>query len=871
MGLALIRLGRDERQTRQQQIDRARVQLMRQIKVAQPLVQLADLDHEASIRRLARQRALVDRERFRRVVLLFKELRGLALKRSAVGHLGRLAEGALGARWVIGIEERFAKAQVDVRRNKLAEPEEASTERQVFGLVELATWAVRRAIDEFAQHRRAPLARNRQRALQRDEHALLIVRRVRQVGRQLIQVGLVAAAREALPSQATRPRQRALVGFQVEQPVDRDHKEVVLLRGLGELLVHVDGAIAFAVVLHQVAEQEPRLDAVRVLRDAGAVGQNGFVAQAGEREHAGLELRDLAGAAFDVLQAGQGGLRLVRAAALELAHRQLLQVLGLAGGVELDDLLDGLLKVKVVEAREVHATLFFEAGDRGLARFFVGEVRVRAFFLQEELLEHFGRGYGVLDHRVQAHEQTRLALVGLAGEQLGLQVDRDVGERAEPRRDRHHAIFDVAAPRDRVHARPQIAPFDQRLFFVADFGIEPCEVHREVFARLVLAARRDDAFEHFDCAIEASESFPSLGQVESLGRIVGRQRLHAFEGRFGLVELAAVLVQAKQQEARGQRFVAFGDRALGDFDREVVEALVGQHVKADQQRLVTKAGAARIHERAPDRFGGRLVAAFQMIAAEQFAPRQVARIGINLALQRRDHVGVAAAFVVQLDQARALVLIHRRAALFKQRNRFVRALGFAQELDPKVEPLIAQLTTGRAFGGVQVGDALDQESKRVVQAIRFHQKAQAVVAVAAQLGDFGGVPRKALGAHGVLRGQRPLGKPSEMPERGRLGFARKVARVQVKRLLGLSAQAQHDRGAALRVGVAFARQGGQGVAGLIADFFFHQGQPQAQPLREVGVRAPGFEVAGQLAKARARDLFLAAHVGEARALKAHQR
>ena len=195
------------------------------------------------------------------------------------------------------------------------------------------------------------------------------------------------------------------------------------------------------------------------------------------------------------------------------------------------------------------------------------------------LLDDLGRGDGIVRLRVEPHEEAAIPPIGGPLEELLLQVDRDIGQLAEARRDGHQAIFDVAAARHGVHAAPEGLPAIEGFFFFADLREQPREAHLEVLAAALGAACFLQRLHHLDGLLLLAEPLVCLRQLGA-GHSVRRGHLvHARELPLGFVEAAAILVEAMQEQQAGVApATAACDRLLGGLHGDVVETKAEQRL-----------------------------------------------------------------------------------------------------------------------------------------------------------------------------------------------------------------------------------------------------------------------------------------------------
>ena len=773
------------------------------------LLELAHLDHQAHVARAGDEHALVEREGLLPEARALEQARRLTLEARVVRQVVGQGKGLRRAGRVVVRQEGLAEVEVDLGRHHLRQADQAPAVGQVLLRLPLTRAAEGAGaaplgdVHQLPQHRGPPLAGDGERVLQGDQHPVRALDLLRQVGQELVEVHLVVAARQALEGDAPRPLEHGLGRLEVEQAVDGDGEQVVLLRGLRQVLEDADGPGALAQVAHQVRHQQVALDASRVLGDAAPVGLDGLFAQAGEGQHAGLELEAL-GAHLELLEPRQHPPRLVRLAPLELAHGQLPQVVPLALGVHLDQLPHDLLVVEVVVAGEVDPRLLLQGVDD------------RATGLLEELVDHLGGGDRVADLGVEAHEQAGLPVVGAALDQLALQLDGDVGQGAEARGDRHQAVLGVAAPGDGVDAPPEGEPALEGHLLLADLRVEPGQPHLQVLAGAVRGARRAHALEHLDGALLAVELLPGVRELVALGRLRGRHLAHAQEAGLGLVEAAAVLVQAEEEEQRGVGQLTGGDAALGGLHRQLVEAQVHHRLGAPQALVEALRG---VDEAAPDRLPGGAVAALEVGPGEALAPLDDGGLLGDQVPVDREHDLLVPRLAVHLEQLAAHLHVELTVArVAEERDRLVVALALAQQADPG--PLQDRIELGLGL------ELVDQGVEGVVQAVGLDQDRQAVVAVALELGGEDRAPGVLLGLLRVLGGDGPLGHAHLLAE---ALLARLVDLVELDRVLGPLAQAEHDRGPVAQGGLAplLLREVGQGLLVLVL-LFRHPQEGQAQ-------------------------------------------
>ena len=398
----LVRAALVERLAGQEDVERAPVERERRGVVSQGLGQLPHLREESHVRGARGEDGLVALEGALDEPGLLEALRGLRLVQLAVGELAGQVEGARGRPLVPLLQEGVPEVEVDLGRDELAEPHQAAAEGQLLAAVPITRGHAEGAarglgeVHQLAQHRGPARPGGGKAVLQGRDLPIVVLRLLGEVGEELVEVGPVLLRREALEGHAPRPldhlRPRRRVDQHVEQAVDRDGEEIVALGGLREVLEHPDGEVRLADLLEEVRHQQVAVDALGVRGQPAAVRGDRLRAHPRERQHAGLELGRAVVAARQLLQTHQRGPRLVRLAALELAHRELPVVVRPALGVEGHEARDGLLVVVVVVAGEIDARLLRE------------RLQLRAAGAAQELVDDLRRADGVADLRVEADE-----------------------------------------------------------------------------------------------------------------------------------------------------------------------------------------------------------------------------------------------------------------------------------------------------------------------------------------------------------------------------------------------------------------------------------------------------------------------------------
>ena len=127
----LVRAALVERLARQEDVEGAPVERQRRGVVAQGLGQLPHLRQESHVRGARGENGLVALEGALDEPGLLEALGGLRLVQLAVGELASEVEGARGRSLVPLLQEGVTQVEVDIRRNELAEPDQAAAEGQL--------------------------------------------------------------------------------------------------------------------------------------------------------------------------------------------------------------------------------------------------------------------------------------------------------------------------------------------------------------------------------------------------------------------------------------------------------------------------------------------------------------------------------------------------------------------------------------------------------------------------------------------------------------------------------------------------------------------------------------------------------------------
>ena len=426
VGLVLLGAPRDrQRAPREQELQRAAVEVRGLGVGAQGLLQLPHLDQQPLVGGRGGQQGAVGVEREPGLLGGLEEPRGVPLEALVVRHVAGQREGPTRGVGIPGVEEGLAEVQVDLRRDQLPARDQAPAEGEEqlgIPLPAAAAEAVPLAagqVHELAQDRGHARTGDRQGGLVDADHPAPVLLLLVEVGEQLVEVGLVVPEGEACEGRPPGPGDRSRVGAAVRElvqdAVDGDREQVVAVGMGGQALEHAQRQPLLAGLLEQVAHQQVGVDAARVCRDPTAVHLQGLVPHPRQRQDTGLELGgDRVG--LELAQAREHRARLLGLPALHHAHRELAQVLGLALGVQLDQALDRLLVGEVVVGGEVDARLLLEGLTLAPAR------------VAEELVDDLGGGDRVPHLGVQAHQEGALLLVGLPREHGLLELDGQVRE-----------------------------------------------------------------------------------------------------------------------------------------------------------------------------------------------------------------------------------------------------------------------------------------------------------------------------------------------------------------------------------------------------------------------------------------------------------
>ena len=242
---------------------------------------------------------------------------------------------------------------------------------------------------------------------------------------------------------------------------------------------------------------------------------------------------------------------------------------------------------------------------------------------------------------------------------------------------------------------------------------------------------------------------------------------------------------------------AVSQNPLGSLARQIVEA-------ERRSRLCDEQQVRRIRVRAeqvlPDGARLFLLPALEAVAGKAFAPLELRGIGGDQFSVSRDQFLLAPGFAADVEQQPA----HLRretllAPVIEQRQRFIHARGFAQQVDPRQSRLCVEPRFR--------GEALDQRVQRVIGTMRFREHRQCVETVSLGGGVRARLPSMRLRRARVVSGERPFGQ-ADLSAEARGAFADR--RIEQNRLLRTAEHRQHDRRARTSV-VVHALLGGQGV------------------------------------------------------------
>ena len=198
--LLLDGLHRRERLTPDQQVDRVRVELAGQLIIAELLVELADLQHQADVARIRQQQPLERLERFASIARSLEEPGDLSLEDHGIRQVASESERARRVAHVALGKERLAKIEIHLRRHDLCKADETPTVRQLAVVAhrrdapaERVTRSARK-LHQLAQHRRPAPSRYRQRILERDHLPVAVIDLLREVSEELIEVVAILVA-----------------------------------------------------------------------------------------------------------------------------------------------------------------------------------------------------------------------------------------------------------------------------------------------------------------------------------------------------------------------------------------------------------------------------------------------------------------------------------------------------------------------------------------------------------------------------------------------------------------------------------------------------------------------------------------------------
>ena len=551
------------------------------------------------------------------------------------------------------MEEHRREVHEDLRRHDLALTQQAATDHHVGLEVPLladahrappaehgASVAVQRPdlAEDLSQQRGPTLPGDREACGQGADRHRHISQLLGEVRGEPVQVEPMGALREALQGHAHGPLDEVVgdlalaLSAQVEDAVDRDREQVVAFGGRGQVLEATRRFHLAAGLAHQVRHQQVRVDTIRVAAEPLGVALERPLVQPSQLEDPGLELVGDAAVRCCCAQLRELLDRLSAASALQPTQRQLAHMLDPVFGVALDQLLDQLLVFAVVLTREV---------DRGLA---TDQVHVGDPLAPQRLLGDLGRRGRVADLDVEPHQQFDIGGVGGARVEPVLELDRDLGKHPQPRRDRHHPVFDVTPARRAADLAPERAPDGERVFFTVDLRQQQRVLHVEVGPEGA-AVGGPHAVEHRDGAVQPVDPLVDPRDLAQHAVAAVGPLLELIEHGRRLLEPAAVDVQLDDEHlGRAAQRVADGRAARPRFG-QVVEAELHQRKGSVELGLGIFATVA---EAGPHAGGAVTVAVLQVLPAEAAAPLQVGGLGSDQLLKLGDQDLLAAGLTADL-------------------------------------------------------------------------------------------------------------------------------------------------------------------------------------------------------------------------------
>ena len=461
-----------------------------------------------------------------------------------VDQVERLHGGLHGA----FLEKDLAKVDEDLRRQFLAQPDQAPAVRELsFGVAGAGrepgeAGLGRCQCDQLPQHRGASHPRFGERILHGAEFRLVIAHLLGDVPEQLVQIELVVVAGDTLqddplaPAERPPHRRRQFLGEgaradHVDDAVDGDDELGVVRGMLCHVLQDRHGFVAPARVLHQVRHEQQVVAVLGMQDKRAAVARDGFRIEAAHGVDARFELPadallvEFSQAGEPVLDLAEAFVGLLREIEGQHVEHDVLDVLDLILGVRRHEFAQHHVVGGIVGEHHVDLAKLAQAFD--LARIAVAGV----------FLDDFGGGEVVADFGVDSHQEPDLVAVRLFEDEFFLQVHDDVAQGVEFGRKQQELAFREVSSGRALNAHPDSAPGLQGVFLASGNAVEPRKPHAFVVAEFAFTVPQ--ALEDADRRLGPAEPFIGVGQVSNTRGAVPQGSFQSLDRSDGLVGFAA--------------------------------------------------------------------------------------------------------------------------------------------------------------------------------------------------------------------------------------------------------------------------------------------------------------------------------------------
>ena len=835
-----------ERLAAQQILQGLGVQAIRHLVAACGFPQQGRAQQQIQVVAADAERPVVVGQRLFRIASVVELLRLGLVDVDQPGDVGDHVECLLRARQVVLRQEGFAQADVHLRRQLLAQADQPAAIGQLpvqvagaAALAEAEEALIRgRHRHQLAQDGGAANARLGQGVLDGQELAFPVVGLLGDFGKQGVEIELVVPPGDALQDNALRPAEDAAqfrrqllaegaLADHVDDAIDGHHEFVVVPGMLGDILQQGYRFVPAPGGLHQIRHQQQVVAVLGLLHQRSAIAFDGLLAEAAHGKDAGLELAGH-GLRIDGPQFRQPALNLGEALIGLLG-----QIMGQHVQDEVLNVLHPVLRIDLLQLAQ-HLVV---GGVVGQGAIDSGQLPQPLDFVAAAVLgvlvDHLRGRERVIHLGVDAHQQVDVVAVRLAPGQLFLQIDHDVRQGVQFRRQQQQLAFREGAPGRAVHAHPDPLPGLQRPALVAHQAVQPGEAHAFVVAQFAFGLA--DALIDRQCLLRAVQALVGIGHHPQVPGAWGQQGLQTRQ------DGQRPLVPAAGEAGLEQEHQPFDALALGrHVPLDHVHRLIDEaHLNHDLAGLRQQGAPLRVagFQRLPDFQGQLRLGGVHVVGGEAGMPLHLVRFGGHQAAVFGDHVLGAAGRIVQVDQAAAGLGIDLGPL-----GRLIEGDGLvvALRLDQQIHPQPQQVFVGfRALAQL-----LDQALQGIVLAVGFHQHRQGIEQIGAHPGALiggpcfalrpfkpvaRGVPLRSLAQGAVAHRNGPFGQADMLLELAARGFVRPV---KLHGLGRVAEQGQGHRGPVAERLIALPGQFQQGID--IALIHLNHGLAQADEFLFLG-------------------------------------